>query len=77
MEQIRGVAEVVHLRLVRNHLHRSMSVEGAIRQLRRHVSAFGRPGDAAAAAASSRAGKGSPSSTSSAGGGGGEAAEKP
>ncbi|CAN0454759.1 unnamed protein product, partial [Ectocarpus fasciculatus] len=67
--QIRGVAEVVHLRLVRNHLHRNMSVEGAIRQLRRHVSAFGRPGDAAAAAAaaaaSSRAGKGSPSSTSS------------
>ncbi|CAM9549331.1 unnamed protein product, partial [Ectocarpus sp. 4 AP-2014] len=77
MEQIRGVAEVVHLRLVRNHLHRSMSVEGAIRQLRRHVSAFGRPGDAAAAAASSRAGKGSPSSSSSAGWGGGEAAGKP
>lgn len=33
---------MVHLRLVRNHLHRNMSVEGAIRQLRRHVAAFGR-----------------------------------
>ncbi|CAN0192432.1 unnamed protein product, partial [Scytosiphon promiscuus] len=54
MEQasIRGVAEAVHLRLVRNHLHRNMSVEGAIRQLRRHVSAFGRPAAAAAGIAS-------------------------
>ncbi|CAM9384205.1 unnamed protein product, partial [Hapterophycus canaliculatus] len=47
---IRGVAEAVHLRLVRNHLHRNMSVEGAVRQLRRHVSAFGRPVATAGAA---------------------------
>ncbi|CAM9557575.1 unnamed protein product, partial [Choristocarpus tenellus] len=40
MEQIRGVGEVVHLRLVSNHLRRNMSVEGAVRQMRRHVSAF-------------------------------------
>lgn len=42
-EQIRGVAEVVHLRLLRNHLQRNMSVEGAVRQLRKHVTAFGGP----------------------------------
>ncbi|CAN0447850.1 unnamed protein product, partial [Discosporangium mesarthrocarpum] len=43
MEQIRGVGEIVHLRLVSNHLHRNMSVEGAVRQLRRHVTSFASP----------------------------------
>lgn len=54
---------MVHLRLLRHNLHRNMSVEGAIRQLRRHVSAFGRSAPIATTNRSTRG--------SSGGGGGG------
>eukprot|EP00611_Tribonema_gayanum_P018663 TRINITY_DN3182_c1_g1_i1.p1 TRINITY_DN3182_c1_g1~~TRINITY_DN3182_c1_g1_i1.p1 ORF type:complete len:1314 (+),score=408.04 TRINITY_DN3182_c1_g1_i1:183-4124(+) len=39
--QIRGVAEVVHVRLMCHHLRRALNVDAALLQFRRHVATFG------------------------------------